>query len=251
MGKRIITTELYNQMCGAFREQPGDVSYAAKKCGTGYTTAKRAWHLGFAWIKNEELKKPIKLRIEEEQAYTRMKLEEEAALARQKEAEDETRRRRVMQEKALRDVTENRFQEAQMIRLARGASVAMLATLTSVSQGVAKLGVQVQKSLAKYSERDDLSIQEASNVVRLMATNSTALRQAIDASSRTMQMERLLLGEPGSIIGIQPVMPDITIEEAERRIASVRQALDMEKEMIEGKLLSSKSLPMVIEGGRK
>ena len=112
-----------------------------------------------------------------------------------------------------------------MIRFARGATMGLLVTLTNLSKGAARVGEGVKGALEKIGAQPEISARDAGHLVKLINTLATSLRQANDAAQRAMEMERLLLGEPTSIVGLAHLEGITTLDEAERRIRAAMDAV--------------------------
>lgn len=232
MPKRPITKELFQRLIESYRSAPQNHKRAAELAGCDGRTAKRAWELGFSWAREESgARRPIREIIAEEQELARARLDEERLVVAKQAAVEEAQRKAEIREKAARDATDARVQEAQLVRLARTASLQLLGTLTRVSTGAAKVGEHIARSLDELASVDPatqlpkkLTALEMSALTRLMNSLTTSLRQANEAASRAMEMERTLLGEPSKIIG--HVHVDLDMNEAADRIAVAQRAID-------------------------
>ena len=253
--KKPITVEFFQRLVQGFREIPGHAAHAAEAAGCDRRLARKAWFDGIRWAsEGTGARRPIKDIIEEEQAVARARLEEEAALQRKLTAEQEAKRQIEIKEKAARDATDSRVQEAQVVRLARGSAANLLASVGSISAGAAKVAQQVRAALDRLAaaidpgtgEAKPLTLIECRSLVGLVNTLSTSVRQANDAASRAMEMERLLLGEPGSYVGVVNY-DTMTLEEAERRVQFAARAFARarEKGLIKGEIVPE--LPLTQE----
>jgi len=148
--------------------------------------------------------------------------------------------------KAVDDVTESRLQEGQMIRMSRSAATNLLLTLTNLTKGTTRIGERIQVALeAMGNDPTPPSQPEIISMTRLVYSLTMALRQANEAAARAMEMERLLLGEPSKIIGVAH-LEDVTVDEAERRIAAANRALARAKQLPSGEAVTG--LELVVEG---
>lgn len=253
MPKRPITKELFQKLVESYRAAPENANRAAELAGCDPRTAKRAWELGFSWAKEESgARRPIRDIIAEEQEFARARLDGERAGAAKRAADEEQLRLAEIREKALRDVTDARVQEAQLVRLARTASLQVLGTLTRVAGGAAKVGEHIAVALNELASLDPvtqkpkkLTPMEMASMSRLLNSLTTALRQANEAASRSMEMERVLLGEPTSIVG--HVHVEMNLEEAAQRIGVAQRAIERarSKGLIEGELSPPVPLQLV------
>ena len=144
-------------------------------------------------------------------------------------AELEARRRADVQAKAASDATDTRVQEAQVIRVQRGATQALAVSLTQMGKGMVKLSQRMQKSLeAMANDSTPLTLPEMERVSRLLSTMATAGRQIGDTSRQVMEMERMWLGEPTSHTAVTHTL-EVSFDEAERRLAAGQRAIERAK----------------------
>jgi hypothetical protein len=219
---RTLSPEQVTRLIQSYREAPGVALRAAAAAPCDPRTAKKAWDFGLP--STPGLERPIREQITEEQIATRARLEQQRATQEQTLSAEETERKRQARAAALNDATESRAQEVQMVRLARAGAMQLLGTLTQQARGAGKLGERLRQFQEQLAAKPELSIQEISAASRLINNMSTAMRQASDSAQRAMEMERLLLGEPTSILGIQH-FEALTMDEAEARITAAQQAL--------------------------
>ena len=254
-----ITQEQAAGLLASYRAAPGNVTGAATAAGVDRRTARKAWEIGWPHAPDHLaiIRKPIKDTLAEEQEYMRAELAKAHERAQVLEAELEAKRRSEQRVLAMADVTENRKAEAQLVRLARGSTIQALATLANVSQGVAKVGAQVKAALEAMAVVDPatgqpraMTMGEAANAMRILAGVTTCLRQANDAGARAMEMERLLLGEPTSIVGHQHSFGPISLDEAAARIERARVMIDRARErgvVLDGGSLESSTPSNVVQ----
>lgn len=223
MGRRKITPEFYRALTDAFRELPSDHSGAARlvRERTGSTcdrrTAIRAWEIG--WPKLELL--PISELLEKEKVAAR------AALVAVETAElltSATNDEALVREQARIDAIKARTEEGRLVRTSRANVLALLESSEELLDGYRKLAPKVKKALEKI-DTEDLDPEKAARMLWRIAISS---RAAIDAGMRTLQMERLLLGQPMEIIGIRDMDLDESdvleeLEEAAEMAARIRE----------------------------
>lgn len=223
----------------SYRERPGRHDPAAERAGVNWRTAKRYWDTGRPDAPDIRAK-PISVVLLEEQEAARARMTELQKQVDTLAVELEAKRRQEQQAKAVADATDTRVQEAQVIRMARGATQGLLVTLTNLSKGAAKVGVRVAKNLERIAnDPTDMKNGELVDMVRTIGALTTALRQANDAGRQAMEMERMLLGEPTAIIQHQHLV-EVTVDEAERRIQAGLRALERAKSkglIVDGKVL--------------
>lgn len=239
MPAHIISLEQHTKLLESFREHPGRLGAAARKAGISHITAKKYWEKGNPDAPDIRAK-PISQIITEEQEASRARMYDLQKQVDTLAAELEAKRRAENQAKAQLDATDTRVQEAQVIRMARGATQGLLVTLTNLSKGAAKVGVRIAKNLDRLAnDPADMSRGEIVDMVRTVQTLTSALRQANDAGRQAMEMERLLLGEPTAITQHNHIV-EVTVDEAERRIQAGLRALARAKDkglIVDGKVL--------------
>lgn len=230
MPRRTITIERWQKLADAFRTRPGAVGHAAKTAGVDIRTARRAWYFGLTTAP-EGCREPLQLVLEREQVTARARLEEarnhEAAIA----AEEERKRRQAEAEKARRDATDSRVEEAKLVRAARGNAFNLMVSLNKLSGGVSKMCQALDHNLTLQALLDPVTGQphrmtqiEMRMNSQLLATVSTAIRQVNDAAARAIEMERVLLGEPTHVIGVQ--VQAMTYGEMARTVELATLAMD-------------------------
>jgi len=235
-----LTLEEHAQLVEGFRKAPGNASAAARHAGVGRDTAARYWRKGAAGCPDIRAK-PIETIIAEEQELARARLleleKETVRLAQELEA----KRRMEVSAAAQKDATDARVAEGQIVRMARGAATALLANLTTIAKGSAKIGQKVGRQLETMANNPaDLKHGELVDMVRIVGTLTTALRQANDAAKQAMEMERLLLGEPSAFVQHNHHLVDVSVDEAERRLQAGLRAMERAKSLglvVDGKIL--------------
>lgn len=214
----------------SYRLAPGGHSRASKLAGVGYGTAVKAWSLGWPNDLDTEMQRPLEVTIHEEQLAARARLVELEAKAAELTTELEAKRRHEVAEKARQDANVSRVEEAQLIRVARGTVGDTLAGLANSAKGALALGRKVEEAFRQLAEDPGktFGLKEAKEVVALLKDTASAVKAITEAGHSAMQMERLLLGEPTSIVAHQH-LKDVTLDEAERRIAGAARALERVK----------------------
>jgi hypothetical protein len=169
---------------------------------------------------------PFSAIIEREQAEARARLQAQKERSDKLASEAEASRRKAAHERAIKDLTDERIRESQLVRAARDSAIVLLNNVGQVAAGMTVLGKQVRKALERRANsEEEITFSEANSVVALMNRLATSLRQGSDAGQKAMEMTRLLLGEPTSIMGVQH-LESISVEEARQRIASSQRAIE-------------------------
>ena len=242
MPKRPISREQWDNLVAAFRQAPGNARAVHRAIpGLCIRTIRRAWEIGISWADFPEGTQPIKPLIEGEQERTRV------ALVRQESTSEAIR------QDAQRDAAQTRVAEANMVRLARGATTGLLASLTRISTGAAQVGDAVAESIKTLGHVTDdkgnprqLTVQEVRGLVSLLSRVGSTVRQVTEAASKVIEAERLVCGEPTQILGVVHRVEDLTAEEADQRMQAALRALERAK--AQG-LFASASPLRVLEGG--
>lgn len=133
---------------------------------------------------------------------------EEAARARAtKEATEEAER-----EKARQQALEARTQEAQLVRLARGAAIGTLGGTMRLMPALAKLADQLRAAI----DAGQIPIDKAASTIGQI---SRTVKDATLAAQVVIELERLHVGAPQAIIGV--VQHEISVDDA---VSAVQEA---------------------------
>lgn len=247
MGSSAITQEAWLKLVEAYRRLPGTESgahrIAAAEVGLDSRTARKAWEQGLTkgW---HGARKPIRDLLLEEQELARARLQDMQDEAKRAELERDAIERAEVRRKAMLDVTEARTQEGQVVRLIRANTLAALGSIAKLNQALQKAVSAMQYTVTAMCADDPvtgaprlLGLGEMRTIKDLVATTTSALRQAGDAAQRAMEAERLLLGEPSRIVGIQ-VQP-LSLTDARDRVAMAARAIArMEGRLIDATLVN-------------
>lgn len=225
MGNRALTREYLEALLEGFRQAPGNATRAARHAGCAVTTAGRAWKNGVKRAPWPEFHEPFRDIVAREQVEARARMVTAAEASTRLAAKEEAVRKQNVRTGAIKDLTDERVHESQLVRMSRDACILMLNNVTNIAAGAAALGNKVRASLKAHGEGPEaLTIKEAKDVVVLTGRLSTALRQCNDAAQKSLEMTRLLLGEPTQILGVQH-LENVDIDEAKRRIAAAQRAV--------------------------
>jgi hypothetical protein len=143
------------------------------------------------------------------------------------EAVDEARKNeRVKEAKRAEDAYDQRAEEARMVRMTRQSSMALGVTLGRLLKGAMYVAETIEidmMALGKHG-KSALSIRERMGFIR---TIGQIAQRASEVSRNAVMMERLLVGDPTTIIGHQ-VAP-MSDEEARRWFALVQTTAERTK----------------------
>lgn len=234
MSRFRLTRDYCERLLEGYRQRPGSHTHAARLAGCHISTAKRAWRNGIKHSPWPEYQRPFQELIAEEQRAARAALADQKAREVELNAQAESARSQETRERVLEDLTEERVQETVLVRKARGATIVLLQNVGNVAAGVTALGVKVREALeTRAAAPEALTLREASQVAGLIKQMATALRQANDAGQKAMEMTRLLVGEPTSIVGHKHLESVPTDEAAKRIEASARAMRRLQEKGIE------------------
>jgi len=202
----------------AFRAKPGVLFSASKEAKCTITLAKRAWEEGFP----EHGLPPIRDQLNEERVLARAKLAEERSkeLLSYEEALSADAIRMEQARLAARDeAIESRAQEGQLVKQSRGSILGLFSTLGGLLEAGHKAAGDLQKEILDGNLALDFK-------QTMKFTNSLAFltKQATEAAKLNMEMERLLLGEPTEILGVN--LQAMSMEDAVRTIGLANRALE-------------------------
>ena len=186
MARRVITQHLYDSLMTAYREKPGNHSNAAKVAGCERRMARRAFENGWPrmpWAV------PIKQVLEREKV--------EARAARQQDRTAEFELMAQAQKAAQQDAVEARAQEGRLVKMARGASMVLLQQCLRAMKVTGPLVDQLEAEVRSGEHLDVAGITKTMDRIAHMTSQAVAL------SKEAMRMERLHMGEPEQIVGMQ------------------------------------------------
>ena len=223
-------------MVVAYREKPENYAHAARAGNCDRATARKAWQVGWAsrgWpaireiIKTERLEARAKL-------YDEHRAREEAALAAAEQEEldaarkleEEAERQAAAEEKARADAIEARAEEARMVRAQRGNVIALIGIINQTARMAIDQSAELKAILAAGVDANGAKLTLSKRLAvgrelsRMMETASNAMRQV-------MECERILMGEPTEIVGIN--VNHMSIDDAAHMVGVSNRALDRAK----------------------
>lgn len=218
MAWKVTSQSTYDKLIIAFRENWGNFSSAARAAGVARKTAKKAWISGWP----DQRMRPIRDLLEEERlaaraeilTETRAKLVGDQAVL-QQEAVEAEKARLLSHSQAV----QTRAQEGEMVKLSRANTIVMMATANRHLRVANKLAKELEEQVEKGEV--ELTPQQ---VIKLAGSCAFLTKTAAEAARINLEMERILLGEPTEIIGID--VNNMSVEEAARRIEVANRALE-------------------------
>ena len=121
--------------------------------------------------------------------------------------------------RARQDAIEARTQEAQLVKLSRGNTIALLASTSHLLKSAMDKARTLDENLRDGTVK--MTPQQTMNHVRGCAWLA---KTAAEAGKMTLEMERLLLGAPTSIVGIQA--GNMSLNDAEQVIGMAQRAME-------------------------
>ena len=161
-----------------------------------------------------------------------LRLEARAAIALDERGTRAKRAEAARRQEALQaDAQEGHMEELRLVRSNRRAALVLQHSLASLLQSANAIALTLAMDLVGPDGRPTqkalaMPLRERLALVRTVA--QVAVR-ASDAASKGVQMERLVMGRPGLIVGHQeggPATEDMTAEEAEQWIRIGARALE-------------------------
>lgn len=213
MAYRDIDREMYDKMIVAFREFGQNYAKVSRVVGLGSRTVKKAWEEG--WPKKNF--KPIKESIADDQLAARSSIEQA-----QQMAIDE---REKMLNEARDNAIRSRKQEGQMTQMTRGGAINVLAMALKLLKAsgplVREIEEEILSELAKPKEERSLDVK---GMMDMLERISRYTHQGSTLADVAMRLERLYLGAPETILGVQveemtPQQAMVELREAEAALA--------------------------------
>lgn len=212
VGGRGHTQELYDLFVEAFRLEPGNASHAARFAGTDHRMAKRVWDEG--WVRYDPNWVPIKdfLATERERVRAeRVRLQDE-----------ERKRREEERERSRKDAIRSQAEEARAAAQARGNAIGLASIIGKLVLGCLPVADRLKREL----ERPD-NLMSVKEMVMLMNRCAYIVREGNIALKVAMEIERLRLGEPTTIIGLK--VDDMAPEEMVVHLEAMARTLERAK----------------------
>jgi hypothetical protein len=219
--ERLINQSIYDVLLDTFREHPGNSSRAAHEAGVSWPTAKRAWTSGWP----DRGLRPIREAVEAERVAARsaraghVTRDDEELLDHERALLEESRCVERERLRAQRDAIETRRQEALMVKLSRENTIALMGAVSRLVEVAARSAEGLDEKVR--SGESELGPKET---VRFVSSCTNPTRVAAEAAKLNVQMERMLLGQPTEIIGMD--LRSMSLEEAERIIEMANRALE-------------------------
>lgn len=234
----LVGRSTYEALLAEFREHPGNVSRAGRAAGVARGTARRAWHEGWP---SRQLP-AIRDVLDEERLLARSRRQAAVYLAGSAEAglppgtsdsgggdagEDlagpplaglRTTGVEAARMLAKDDAVAAREAEASMVKLSRANTVALM----SATARLLSAGIEKSRELETKLRTGAVKLEPA-QVTRFVSTLAYLTRNAAEAAKINLEMERIILGEPTEIVGVD--VRNMGLEDAARTIELASRAL--------------------------
>lgn len=209
MSKR-LDQPTWDLLLESYRSDPGNHSAASRHALVQRKTAKRAWEVGCPG-------KPWGLQAikdmvaaDADLARGRLQLEaDQAELAGDQEALEAERDREAVRQHAI----VARKEEATLVVLARQASIRAIAGAIEASVGMRAAMKRIGTELETIAGGGPLTRKEMMDLSNLLRRYAATVREITVAGQMSMEMERLYMGEPTEIIGVQTELDTMPMQE--------------------------------------
>lgn len=208
MARRALTQELYDRLIDGFRQAPGNASHAARIAGCDRRMAARGWEQG--WLNQVTWARPIREVIKGEM--------ESARAERLRLQEQEREQQNQERQKARQDSVKAAAEEAQAAAIARANGIAVGGIIQGLLRGLIPLTRRIQDNLAT----EDLKPRE---IAKMLGDAAFIVRHGNEAIKTAFELERIRLGEPTSVIGVQSHLDDVSAEEAVEELLGIERTL--------------------------
>lgn len=217
-GRHPITAGVYTRILDGFREHGVNFTRVARYANVHERTARKAYET--AWPKRRGMDVPIKDIIDAEMQAARANLATEQITAGVAKI--------ITRDKVRQQAIESREQEGKLVNASRSAATQVMGSILRMGAGVNKLAERLNKELEAAAAGNQVNLTQMFTLLRRYASTVKDTNQAI---RETMEMERLHLGEPTSIIGIQSDVDDMTMNECIEEINRAQKAVERAVEM--------------------
>lgn len=226
-GTPLIGRSTYERLLESFREHPGNISAAARSAGVGRGTARRAWREGWP---RRQLPAIIDV-MQEEQLLARSRRQAAvylgdgppasgadvpaASTAHVPPGDSGPEAARML---AKDDAVATREAEGSMVKLARANVVALM----SATSRLLSAGIDKAKALEKDIRTGTVELTPK-EVQKFLGSLGYLVSKSTESAKLAIEMERLLLGEPTEVLGLE--VRNMTLDDAARTIELANRAL--------------------------
>ena len=223
MARAKVDQEYYDKIVDAFRENPGVFIDVRQKTGVSRRTAKKAWDEGWP----AKGFPPVKQTLELEALQSRKERTEAMDATIEALKKDKNIDEAATRAMARRDAIQARIEEGKMIKNARLSAIQLLESCKSIAASLADVAPKVATAIRSL-DVTGMGTKELEGVVRLLWRLSSSTRAASSTAWDILRSERLLLGQPTDIIGVQD-MDNMSETEAMTELEEAAKALERMK----------------------
>lgn len=230
-GRRAVTREFYDSLVIAYRDAPGNASYASRRALCDRRMAKRGWDLGwpqYPWAK------PISLVLKEESEAAQAQVR--AAHVRAQEDADAQR------DLARQESIEARKQEQQMLKAARSDVLAALVLAAELVPSMREIKHIIAEQLAPdpvTGKRPRIPLQLA---MGLLTRHATLVQKAVGAAEAVIQLSRLERGASTVNVGVGVPDEELSEDQILEEMEACQQVLE--------RAMKTRALPPAEHDGR-
>jgi hypothetical protein len=209
----------YNLLVASYRAKPGNHSAAALSASCDPRTAKRAWERGWPSLQY----RAISDMVAEEMAAARKLLTDHIGRERLRILNDS---KELTLEEERKLAVDQRVREGRMAQAARDNALGLMGILTNLLRSSIELSRRVGEKLAEGKLETTTEVAAA---VRLLARElPRAVLAANEAGKTALEIERIRLGLPSAIVGIDVRM---TADRAVETIVRAQGILSRAREL--------------------
>jgi hypothetical protein len=215
------SAELYSKILEAYQNHPADHETVARITGVTSATAKQTWEKGwpsYPWAE------PICNQVVSVNVAARDKIQER----RRKDDQELIQRADLILTSSKADAAESRAEEGVMIRRTRQTGMMALNAMAQLLPGLMHLGDACNDALKDMAYSGEVA---PFMVISMMEKFASTYGKIVAANKSAMEMERLWLGEPTSILSMQmDEIETMPIEQLVREFETFKQNLLRSKE---------------------
>lgn len=211
--KNRVDQDVWDKLLEAYRDDPGNHSAAARHALVQRKTARRAYELGYPDRPWGKVAIKDLIASEAELAQSRIQLEAEREDLLDDQADLEAERNR---EAARRAAINAKEQEIVLVGALRGTTMKALAGAVQAANGMQLAMKKIGEQLETIANGGPISHKEMMDISNMSRRYSSTLRELAAAGQMAMEMERLRVGDPTQIIGIETELDTMPLQDLVR-----------------------------------
>lgn len=210
--KTPITREFYEKLLIAYRECPGNASFASRRALCDPRTARRAWRRGWP----DRGFEPIEVALENEKRE-KANAHKRALIAIQEQAE-------AQREKIRQEALAAKDQEQQILKVARGDVLAALVLGADLVGAMREAVAAIKRELQPKADGSPPDIKPVQAMI-LLSRHSQLIQRAVGAAEAVIQLSRLDRGATTANIGVGIPEEDLTPEAIDEELEAIAEVL--------------------------